>query len=115
MPRTRAGNTWTESRYFQFIRSALRQAWSRYPVRHQVLNRASRPYKGKDKRRKKEYQCSQCDNWFMQKEVEVDHVEPCGTLKSYNDLPRFVSTLLCEEDNLRVVCKPCHRKITRGD
>ena len=110
--RTRAGDTWTEARYFSFIRSALRKAWSKYPVRYQVLNEASRPYKGTDKRRKKEYQCASCNKWFMQKEVEVDHIKACGSLQKYADLPRFVETLFCEIDNLRVVCKPCHKDIT---
>lgn len=109
--RTHAGKTWTKSRYFSYIRSCLRRSWSRYPVRFQVLAKASRPYKGEDKRRKKEYQCKICNKWFMQKEVEVDHITPCGSLKEYDDLPRFVATLFCEEDNLRVLCKPCHKEV----
>lgn len=110
--RTHAGGTWTKARYFSFIRSALRKAWSRYPVRFQVLKAASKPYTGKDTRRKWSYKCAQCKKWFMQKDVEVDHITPCGSLKEYTDLPRFVATLFCEEDNLRVVCKPCHKEIT---
>ena len=63
--RTHAGKTWTKARYFSFIRSALRKAWSRYPVRFHVLAKAARPYKGTDKRRKKEFQCAICEEWFM--------------------------------------------------
>lgn len=113
--RTRAGATWTEARYFGFIRSALRKAWSRYPVRFQVLAAASRPYKGTDKRRKKEFQCSVCKKWHMQKGVEVDHMVPCGSLKTYADLPGFTERLLCEVDKLRVVCKKCHQVITNEE
>lgn len=109
--RTHAGERWTKARYFSFIRSALRRAWSRYPVRFDVLEAAARPYKGTDKRRKKEYQCAMCEEWFMQKEVEVDHIKPCGSLRDYKDLPRFTKTLFCEEDNLRVLCKPCHKEV----
>ena len=110
VPRTHAGKTWTKARYFSFIRSALRRAWSKYPVKFQVLEKAKTIVKGK--RHKYEYECSQCGGWFKQAEVEVDHIIPCGSLKEFEDLPRFVKTLFCEEDNLRVVCKPCHRIIT---
>ena len=105
----RAGGTWSESRYFGFIRSALRRAFIKYPVKYSVKNAASRPYVGSDKRRKKEYQCAVCDNWFADKEVAVDHIIPCGSLKTYSDLPKFVETLFCEADNLQVVCKDCHQ------
>lgn len=113
--KTRAGGTWSEARYFSFIRSALRRAWSKYPVRYQVLNKARRELKEKKGNQKYEYQCNQCKSWFKQKEIEVDHIQACGSLKTYDDLPRFVSTLFCEEDNLQVVCKPCHRDITKKE
>jgi len=111
VPRTHAGSTWTKSRYFSFIRSALRKAFSRYPVKYHVLEKASRKVTGK--RHKTEYKCSVCNKWWKKSEVEVDHYpEPCGSLKEYEDLPRFVKVLFCEEDNLRVVCKTCHKEHT---
>lgn len=110
VPRTHAGNTWTKSAYFGFIRSCLRRAWTRYPVRYQVLAKAKTVVKGK--RHKYEYECAKCGKNYKQKEIEVDHIIACGSLKEYSDLPKFVSTLFCESDNLRVVCKPCHKKIT---
>ena len=112
MPRVeknRAGGTWSEARYFSFIRSALRSAFRKYPVKYQVKTEASRPYVGPDKRRKKEYQCNVCKGWFADKEVAVDHINPCGSLKTYEDLPRFVSTLFCEKENLQIICDSCHR------
>ena len=114
--RTRAGETWTEARYFGFIRSALRKAWSRYPVRFQVLAEARRNKpKNKEGRHKFEFRCSKCKKWKQQKEVEVDHIVSCGSLKKYDDLPGFVERLLCEKEDLRVVCKPCHKKITAAN
>lgn len=113
VPRTHASNSWTKSQYFSFIRSALRRAFTRYPVKFKVLNAAKRSVTGK--RHKAEYQCAICTNWFKQSEVEVDHYpDACGSLKEYSDLPKFVSTLFCEEDNLRVVCKPCHKEHTKN-
>ena len=108
--KTRAGKTWTEARYFQFIRTALRKAFSRYPVKYAVLNDAKRTVTGK--RHKYEYKCCECKGWFKSTEVQVDHIIPCGSLKTFDDLPRFVSTLFCESDNLQVICKPCHKAKT---
>lgn len=106
--RTRAGDTWTESRYFQFIRSALRQAFSRYPPKYQAKDRAKRTLEHKKGRQQYEYQCSHCNGWFPAKAVEVDHIEPAGSLRTYDDLPGFVRRLFCEVDGLQILCKECH-------
>lgn len=108
----RAGGTWTKSRYFTFIRSALRGAWSRYPVKHQFMKSKQLPYSGTDKRTRFEYKCAECNNNFKGKDVQVDHIKPAGSLKDYEDLPRFVENLFCEADNLQIMCKPCHKKKT---
>lgn len=100
---------WSEARFWSFIRSALRSASNRYPVKYGVKNKAKRDYVGSNKRQKYEYLCALCNNYFPAKEVEVDHIVPAGKLSSYEDLPGFVERLFCAEDGLRVVCKPCHR------
>lgn len=115
VPRTRAGGTWTEARYWTFIRSNLRKMWIKWPVRYKVLEKARRPKpKNKKGRHKWEYKCVVCKKWFLNPDVEVDHITECGKLTSFEDLPQFVSTLLCEEDNLQVICKQCHRKKTNN-
>jgi hypothetical protein len=107
--RTRANNTWTEARFWAFIRSGLRGLSMRWPPRQRALNNARRNYSGPIARKRYEYQCAACGAWGFRESVEVDHVEECGSLKSYNDLPGFVSRLLCEADNLVVLCKACHK------
>jgi 5-methylcytosine-specific restriction endonuclease McrA len=111
VPRTRAGETWTESRYWQFIRSALRQAFNRYPAKFQARKQAERRVKGK--RHKYEYQCAACGKWFKAKEIQVDHIEPAGSLKEYGDLAGFVERLFCEADGMQVMCKECHNTKTQ--
>ena len=106
VPRTRAGNKWTEARYWAFIRSALRGAWSRYPVKHALKMAQRRSVTGK--KHSFEYQCNMCSAWFMDKEVQVDHIVPAGSLKTYDDLPAFVENLFCELEDLQILCKPCH-------
>jgi len=100
---------WTQARYFAFLRSALRSAWGRYPPKFEALKRVERPYKGTDKRRKKEWQCAECKEWHMQKQVTVDHIVPAGTLRCHADLPTFVEKLFVSVDDLQVLCKPCHQ------
>lgn len=110
--KTRCNNTWTEARYFGFIRSALRRAFTRYPIGHVVKNTARRPYTGPNKRQKYEYQCDLCREWYSGKETQVDHIEPCGTLRTFADLAGFVERLFCEPDGLRVLCIDCHKQVT---
>lgn len=113
VPRTRAGEEWTEARFFSFIRSGLRQMSRRWPpIVRQAIHKARRPYKGPNKRQKWEVQCAACEAWYKAAEVQVDHIIPCGSLKSFSDLPGFAERLFCEADGLRVLCKPCHKKRT---
>lgn len=109
VPRTKAGGTWTKARYFAFIRSTLRSAFTRYPVKHQVKKAAARTRKNT---KRFEYQCNVCKGWFPNSQVEVDHIIPAGRLSDYSDLPSFVERLFCEQDNLQCICKKCHAKKT---
>jgi len=111
-PKTRNNGTMTESAFWSFIRSGLRQK-SRWwkPITQCKLN-AKRTYKGPNKRQKFEYQCNSCKKWFAEKNINVDHIDPAGSLNCANDLPGFVERLFCETDNLQVLCSTCHNKKT---
>ena len=113
VPRTRGGGRYTDASFWAFIRSGLRAKHSRWAPRYAVLASAKRPYKGKNARQKFEYKCAVCKKYFLQREVEVDHLIPCGSLRSYEDLPGFVERMFVEEEGYRVVCKPCHLTITK--
>lgn len=110
--KNRNGGTMSESAFWAFIRSGLRQK-SRWwkPISQCKLN-ARRPYKGPLKRQKFEYQCNSCKKWFPEKQINVDHIIPAGELNCANDLPGFVERLFCEVDKLQCLCKPCHDKKT---
>lgn len=114
VPRTRAGETWTEAKFWGWIRSALRRASTRWPPIYQAKNAARRKFTGKKKSQKWEYQCSHCKRWRKGTEVQVDHIEPCGSLKSWEDIGPFCRRLFVEADGLRVLCKPCHHIVTHG-
>ena len=114
-PKTRNNATMTESAFWSFIRSGLRQK-SRWwkPITQCKLN-AKRPYKGPNKRQKFEYQCNGCKKWYAEKNINVDHIHPAGSLNCANDLPGFVERLFCETDNLQVLCSDCHNTKTQNE
>jgi 5-methylcytosine-specific restriction endonuclease McrA len=105
----------TEAGFWQFIRSALREKSRRWWPIHEVLKQARRPSRSKNKRLKWEFQCAECQKWFPQKQVSVDHLVPCGRLSSFEDLPGFVKRLFVEKDGLQVLCHDCHDQKTKED
>lgn len=113
--RTRNAGTMTESAFWSFIRSALRQKSRWWKPITQCKLKARRPYKGPNKRQKFEYQCNNCKEWFPDKRVNVDHITPAGTLRSAADLPGFVERLFCEIDGLQVLCSKCHDEKTKQE
>lgn len=116
VPRTRAGNEWTEAAFWGFIRSALRQASRRWPpIARHALEASKRESQSDNKRLKWEYWCSACDEWFPRKSVIVEHIEPCGTLKSWEDLSPFAERLFVEADGLTIHCKGCADAKTKAE
>lgn len=106
--RTRASGEWTEARFWGFIRSHLRLMSRSWPPRRHALVAARHPYRGPNKRQKWLYQCASCLGLYPATEVQVDHIEPCGSLTKYSDVARFIQRLLCEEEGFQVLCKACH-------
>jgi 5-methylcytosine-specific restriction endonuclease McrA len=113
--KTRAGGTMSEAVYWTFIRSALRQKSRWWPPVTQVKLEARRIYKGVNKRQKYEYQCNICKEWFMEKDINIDHIIPAGALNCGADLEGFVGRLFVEVEGLQVLCINCHDKKTQKD
>jgi len=84
-----------------------------WPPRFDAIKESRRAVVGK--RHKWEIKCAVCKKWHMQKNVQVDHIEPVGTLKSYDHLADFVRKLFVSSDKLRTVCKECHQQITNEE
>lgn len=115
VPRTRAGGEWTEARFWQFVRSGIRDMTRRYPpIARQALHRCRRDSQSDNARLKYEYQCHDCGEWFPRNQVQVDHIEPCGSVRSVEDVGPFLERALCEPDGLAVLCTTCHGNKTHG-
>jgi 5-methylcytosine-specific restriction endonuclease McrA len=113
--KTRNHGTLTESAFWSFIRSALRQKSRWWKPIQECKKKVKRVYKGPNKRQKFEYKCNICKEYFPEKEIQVDHIKPVGTLKSSKDLELFIENLFCEINNLQCICQICHNKKTQSE
>jgi len=92
-PKTRNNFTWSESEYFSRVRSALRRVFRYWIPMQLALKAASRPSQSDNKRLKTEYLCAKCGKWRKRADVQIDHIEECGSLNSYNDIVPFFSVV----------------------
>jgi len=111
-PKTRNNGTMTEAVFFGWLRSLLRNRYMRgWKPHNEIAKDNRRPIQYKS-RSKWEYQCASCSKWFLRKEIDVDHIIPCGQLKSFNDISRFCKKLFVEKNGLQLLCKSCHKNKT---
>jgi len=108
---------WTKARYFAFIKGGLRSASQRWPPKYKVL---SNSFSGtninpKSGRLAKHYKCASCKNSFVAKDVEVNHIEPVIPITGFDNWDGVISRLFCEADKLEVLCRDCHKKITKEE
>ncbi len=101
--------TWTSAEFFGRIRSALRSKFAWWKPMQLAAEKASRPSQSKNKRLKKEYQCAQCKKWFKCADTHIDHIMPCGSLRTFDDIVPFLQRLTVEDPNMyQLLCKKCH-------
>lgn len=79
----------------------------------EAKRRARRANQGNNIRLKWEFQCACCGGWHADKEVQIDHIEPCGSLRGPEEIAGFLERLTPESpDAYQVLCKTCHGKKT---
>lgn len=117
VPKTRNLEEWTEARYWQTVRSALRLAFKFWRPLQEAKKRSRkrmRPPSGG--RPIYMYKCSKCEGMYREKEVQVDHIIPVGELRCLEDLAPFLERLTSEYvSSYRVLCKDCHQKVTNKE
>ena len=120
VPRTRGSGRWTEAGYWGWLRSQLRKISQKWPPIYEVKKLATRAATPEEVKMfggkiKKVVQCNKCKNWFPDKKTSVDHVIPCGSCRSVNDIGPFVERLTVEVDRLQVLCNDCHKEKTQRE
>lgn len=106
-PKTRNNKTMTESAYWSMVRSGLRRTFRYWKPLMETKNKSRRKYVGKNKRQKWEYQCKKCKQWYKGSEIQIDHINPVGSLKSSKDIKGFLERLTPEK-GFQTLCKECH-------
>lgn len=108
----------TQSAFMSYVRGGVRLGlWNKHPVKLQFIkdNRERAPIgrktqKAPDGQEVWACRCYLCSRVFKQAECEVDHINGGHSLKSMDDLQKFVQAMLFVTDkDLRIVCKPCHK------
>ena len=110
----RNGGTYSEARYWQQVRSHLRSAFRYWVPMKQCKEASRRPNQSNNKRLKWEFQCNHCKDWFPDKQTQVDHIIPVGTLKHSDDLVPFLERLTPEK-GFQVLCTECHNVKTQSE
>lgn len=112
VPLTRCSETMTEAQFFSWIRSHARKLSIKWKPRTNFLKENRMPYVGPNRRAKWGYRCRNCLGFFIRKDIEVNHLIACGSIKCFEDIGGFYERLLCEKDGYEILCKGCHRKTT---
>lgn len=110
--KARNNGEWTEGRYRSFLVSILRSGMRRWPPKWRALKKASigKKISTKSKRLAEHYVCAECKKEFTAKDVQVDHMLPVVDPKvGFISWDTYIDRLYCEEDNLQVLCLPCHK------
>lgn len=113
-PPSKAYPPWTEARVRAFVTSGIRSVQRRWPPLNEVKKkgRIQQEIKG---RKIFMYQCACCEKWFKDKEIQVDHIIPCGSWKDFSELGAWVERLFCSAENLQKLCKSCHLLKTNSE
>lgn len=107
--------------------SALRSVFRRYPPYGRTLNKVKEEYfittkNGKQLRRVK-FKCASCGEWFSRKQIQVDHISGVTGEKGFPTLPdgssdwnTYIANMFVSDDGLQVLCKDkCHKEKTKQE
>jgi len=112
-----SNSQWTPARKKAFITTLLRSGFSRWPPKYITLKAAflDKHINTKTGRLASFYRCAICQDCFVAKDVHVDHIVPVVGACGFTSWDDFIERLFCESDNLRVLCKPCHKNVTLSE
>lgn len=115
------GTPWKNSvAFYTYLRGCLRSAWSRNPIKHNLLKKKRYQIPNPNKAGKKATvfgaECAMCGGEFPLSQIQVDHIHAAGSLQKKEDIQGFVERLLfVTEDDLRLVCKGCNACLAYSD
>ena len=107
----------SKSAFFTWVRGNLRKAlWQHFPTRNEYKKENTWSASNQEildnklsKRVKRVGRCELTGEIHAASNLQVDHIEPAGSLNSWEDLPVFIEKLLCSKENMRLVSKEAHK------
>ena len=98
------------------IKGALRRVFSRSDLRKAILEASIEMYSDPTRARVKKWsRCNACKLLHPTYTCEVDHISPVVKFDEKSvelDANTLVDRIWCEENNLQVLCSPCHDEKT---
>lgn len=101
----------------KLYKSAIRRAFSRSKLNKRVRNKAVSP-DITGPRGGKYLICAECGEAFPPSQCEVDHMVEVTALympAKEQDVVDYYNRVRCDEDNLQVLCRECHSKISKKE
>ena len=115
VPLTRASGTKTEAEFWSFILSALRKATRFWKPAVDKKTEGRRPSQSANKRLKWESLCESCNKWVAEKDIEIDHIVPCGGINGSDKVVGWIDRAFVEINGFQRLCKTCHLKKTNEE
>lgn len=102
------------------LKGAMRRLFGRSDLRRNVIEKSIiKGYKDPKRKAVKFWtKCSACGSMEAKSNVQVDHEVPLIPLdRSLEDMTwdEVVGRLWCDESNLKILCKPCHKIKTKAE
>lgn len=102
----RAKRNTEEFNYISHCIKRIRGNWNHTPVPILAKELARLP-DGK-------YECSKCRQGFIEKDTQVDHIEPViSVVDGFISIDVYAQRMFCPVENLTILCKPCHKIKTK--
>ena len=102
-----------------YIRGGVRRSlWNRHPSKTKLIKEKRFQIPNSNPNGKKPTvwggECEICNNLFIEKELQVDHIRDHGSsLKDISDIQQFIEDIvIVTRDDLRWVCKGCHEIVS---
>lgn len=109
---------WTRQQFVRWVIGFIRRAFVRWEPRRKALKEASvgRKTNKKTGRLAEHFICSDCGKDFVQRDVQVDHIQPVvDPDEGFVDLEHYFDRMFCDTDNLQILCRECHKDKTREE
>jgi hypothetical protein len=66
-------------------------------------------------RKCKLHRCEKCNNCFAKGDMHADHIIAVIPETGFDSWDATIKRMFCEEDGFRIVCKECHKGITKEE